>query len=45
MGLIDKNKIFAKILKLKLSKQTKEIKEQIQRLQQKIDELTDGTDK
>ena len=27
------------------AKQTKEIKEQIQKLQQKIDDLTDGTDK
>jgi hypothetical protein len=45
MGLLDKQKILEKILKLKFAKQTKEIKEQIQKLQQKIDDLTDGTDK
>jgi tetrahydromethanopterin S-methyltransferase subunit B len=45
MGLLDKKKILEKILKLKFEKQTKEIKEQIQKLQQKIDDLTDGTDK
>jgi hypothetical protein len=45
MGLLDKKKILEKILKLKFAKQTKEIKEQIQKLQQKVDDLTDGTDK
>ena len=45
MGLLDKQKMFEKILKLKFDKQTKEVKEQIQKLQQKIDNLTNGTDK
>lgn len=45
MGLLDKQKMFEKILKLKFGKQTKEVKEQIQKLQQKIDELTNGTNK
>ena len=45
MGLLDKTKLFEQILKLKFGKQTKEVKEQIQKLQQKIDDLTNGTDK
>ena len=45
MGLLDKQKMFEKILKLKFTKQTKEVKEQIQKLQQKIDDLTNGSDK
>lgn len=45
MGLLDKQKMFEEILKLKFAKQTKEVKEQIQKLQQKIDNLTNGTDK
>jgi hypothetical protein len=39
MGLIDKKKIFKEILVLKFKQQTKEIKKQIQKLQQKIDLL------
>ena len=39
MGLIDKKKIFKEILVLKFKEQTKEIKKQIQKLQQKIDLL------
>lgn len=45
MGLIDKKKIFEKIIKLKFQKQTQEVKKQIQKLQQKIDNFTDGIDK
>jgi regulator of replication initiation timing len=45
MGILDKKKIFEKILKLKFEKQTQEVKNQIQKLQQKIDNLKDGTDK
>lgn len=45
MGVLDKKKIFEKILKLKFEKQTQEVKNQIQKLQQKIDNLKDGTDK
>ena len=45
MGILDKKKIFEKILRLKFEKQTQEVKNQIQKLQQKIDNLKDGTDK
>lgn len=37
MGLIDKKKVVMEILKLKFKQQTKELKKQIQKLQQKID--------
>ncbi len=37
MGFIDKKRVIAEILKLKFKQQTKEIKRQIQKLQQKID--------
>jgi hypothetical protein len=43
MGLIDKTKIFEKILKLKFQKQTQEVKKKVQELQQKIDNLTNGS--
>lgn len=45
MGILNKQKMFEKILKLKFAKQTKEVKDQIQKLQQKIDEFTSGTNK
>ncbi len=45
MGVINKTFLLAKILKLKLGVQTQEVKLRIQKLQQKIDELTDGTNK
>ena len=37
MGFIDKKRVISEILKLKFKQQTKEIKKQIQKLQQKID--------
>jgi hypothetical protein len=42
---LDRKKIFEKILKLKFGKQTQEVKKQIQKLQQKIDDSTNGVDK
>ena len=45
MKIFDKTELFKKILKLKFGKQTKEVKDQIQKLQQKIDELSYGTNK
>ena len=45
MSLFEKKKILEKILKLKFSTQTQEVKKQIQKLQQKLDSFTDGTNK
>lgn len=45
MGISEKKKILERILKLKFAKQTQEVKKQIQKLQQKVDQITNGTDK
>jgi len=42
---LDRKKLFEKIISLKFGPQTQEIKKQIQKLQQKIDDLKDGVDK
>jgi len=45
MSLLDKKLIIDKILKLKFEKQTQEIKRQIQKLQQELDNIGDGFNK